>query len=119
MKKIMAALLLLLLLTGCSATAQYPKSEFLGSWQAASGEKGGVKVSLEDINCNITLTLEASGKAVLETDGVTQEGKWSPRSGNKGIVLALGEDSIELEKIREGALKGSLEGVTMTFELEN
>lgn len=105
MRKIVVTLFLLLLLTGCSA-AQYPDSEFLGSWQAQRGEMGGVNVNMPDIRADVVLTL-----------GDTEhEGKWSPQEDDKGILLVVDDETIELAKIRDGALKGPLEGVTMTFE---
>lgn len=118
MRKIVAALFLLLLLTGCSAT-QYPDSEFLGSWQAQRGEMGGVNVNMPDIRADIVLTLEDSGKAVLTLGDTEHEGKWSPQEDDKGILLVVDDETIELAKIRDGALKGPLEGVTMTFEQED
>lgn len=117
MRKIVAALFLLLLLTGCSA-AQYPDSEFLGSWQAQRGEMGGVNVNMPDIRADIVLTLEDSGKAVLTLGDIEHEGKWSPQEDDKGILLVVDDETIELAKIRDGALKGPLEGVTMTFTLK-
>ena len=115
MRKIVVTLFLLLLLTGCSA-AQYPGSEFLGSWQAQRGEMGGVNVNMPDIRADIVLTLEDSGKAVLTLGDTEHEGKWSPQEDDKGILLVVDDETIELAKIRDGALKGPLEGVTMTFE---
>ena len=108
MRKIVVTLFLLLLLTGCSA-AQYPDSEFLGSWQAQRGE-------MPDIRADIVLTLEDSGKVVLTLGDTEHEGKWSPQEDDKGILLVVDDETIELAKIRDGALKGPLEGVTMTFE---
>ena len=118
MRKIVAALFLLLLLTGCSA-AQYPDSEFLGSRQAQRGEMGGVNVNMPDIRADVVLTLEDSGKAVLTLGDTEHEGKWSPQEDDKGILLVVDDETIELAKIRDGALKGPLEGVTMTFEQED
>ena len=117
MRKIVVTLFLLLLLTGCSA-AQYPDSELLGSWQAQRGEMGGVNVNMPDIRADVVLTLEDSGKAVLTLGDTEHEGKWSPQEDDKGILLVVDDETIELAKIRDGALKGPLEGVTMTFTLK-
>ena len=70
------ALLAALLLSGCAA--QYTNSEFVGSWQAVKGAMGGVEVKLEDIDSHFALTLQDSGKAVLEIGENEQDGKWSP-----------------------------------------
>lgn len=116
MRRCVMALMLLasLLLSGCAA--QYPDSEFVGSWQAVKGAMGGVEVKLEDINSHFALTLKDSGKAVLEIGENEQEGKWSPLEDDKGITLVVGEETMEFSKVRDGVLKGVLQGVTMTFE---
>lgn len=118
MRKYVLALLALLLLTGCT-TAQYPDSEFLGSWQAQRGEMGGVDVNLPDIDSRIELTLEDSGRAVLEIGDNTHEGKWSPDEDDEGITLVVNEETTELAKVREGVLKGPFAGVTLTFEQQD
>lgn len=111
------ALLAALLLSGCAA--QYPDSEFVGSWQAVKGAMGGVEVKLEDIDSHFSLTLEDSGKAVLKIGETEQEGKWSPLEDDKGITLVVDDETLELSKVREDALKGPVQGITMTFEKDD
>ena len=53
---------------------------------------------------------------MLEIGENEQDGKWSPLEDDKGITLVVGEETIEFSKVRDGALKGVLQGVTMTFE---
>ena len=53
---------------------------------------------------------------MLTLGDTEHEGKWSPQEDDKGILLVVDDETIELAKIRDGALKGPLEGVTMTFE---
>ena len=53
---------------------------------------------------------------MLEIGENEQEGKWSPLEDDKGITLVVGEETMEFSKVRDGVLKGVLQGVTMTFE---
>ncbi|MEE0435414.1 MAG: hypothetical protein UDB11_08420 [Peptococcaceae bacterium] len=101
-------------LAGCSF-AQYPDSEFLGTWQAEEGALGDVEVKLKDIDSRFVLTLSESGKAVLEIGERAHEGKWSPQKDDKGVTLVVDDTTTELSKIRDGVLKGPIEGVTLTF----
>lgn len=119
MRRCVMALMLLasLLLSGCAA--QYPDSEFVGSWQAVKGAMGGVEVKLEDIDSHFVLTLKDSGKAVLEIGENEQEGKWSPLEDDKGITLVVDDETLELSKVHEDTLKGSVQGITMTFEKDD
>lgn len=111
------ALLASLLLSGCAA--QYPDSEFVGSWQAVKGAMGGVEVNLEDIDSHFSLTLEDSGKAVLKIGETEHEGKWSPLEDDKGITLVVDDETLELSKVHEDTLKGPVQGITMTFEKDD
>lgn len=117
-RAVAAVLLAAFFLAGCSVS-QYPNSAFLGTWQANKGALGGVEVNLEDIDSRFVLTLSASGKAVLEIGDTPHEGKWSPQKDDKGVTLVVDDETTELSKIRDGVLKGPVDGVTLTFVQED
>lgn len=104
----------------CSACSQdLSASEFVGDWQATSAEKGGVRVSVTDIDADFALHLEADGAAVLAIGSREQETTWEPSEDGKAFTILDGEETLTFTKIRDGAVKGKLAGVTLTFEADD
>lgn len=118
MKKLVMVLCLCaaVLLVGCSP--DYSASEFLGDWRATSAEKGGVRVSVTDIDADFALHLEADGAAVLTIGSRERETTWEPSEDGKAFTMPDGEETLTFTKIREDTVKGELAGVTLTFEKE-
>lgn len=119
MKKL-AAVLCLCAAVLCSACSQdLSASEFVGDWQATSAEKGGVRVSVADIHADFQMHLEGDGSAVLAIGGREQETTWEPTEDGKAFSLDSDEGTLTFTKIRDGAVKGELAGVTLTFEADD
>lgn len=117
MKKLLSAVLVAILavglLGGCSE--KYAESDYCGTYIATNGEKNGITVRIKDAIGETTLILKPNGKATVQTDLETLEGKWEPLE-DKDAQLTIEEKTFHIIREDKNTIQLSKDNLIIYFD---
>ena len=122
-KKIFALCLILVLamgiFTGCGSSTDLSSSPYCGDWIAVYAESDGIKVPVDLIDFEGSLSLKTNGEAILRMSDPKMEGKFKWKEIGNGILLEdFGEKVALIWEDGYLTLAYTDEGETYTVYLE-
>lgn len=111
MKKLLSALLALMLLLGCAAFAE--GFDYIGEWVLTGVEMSGMSMEPSQLGLTMTMELRADGTCTLTNMGTPEEGVWAEVDGGVAVTDAAGD--VNTFAPVEGKLEATQQGMKIIF----